>query len=479
MSRACLFSPVQRSAICLLAIGTLTCGGIYFLTSQFQHVDMRRSDWFARMAGLSALAATVAALHMQLLAVRARRAHGTIMQINDELRQANALLLTEINAHKQLEQALHSSEERARQLSDLSSDWYWEMDEHFQYAIFSSDMRSGGPPPRFLPIDSGASDWKAHRAMLEARQPFKNFEFKTRYKTLINGVPVEWISASGKPILDADGRFKGYWGTGRNISVRKRAEEALRLSKSEIRKLATHLELVREDERKRIAREIHDDLGQNLMALRLDISMLAENANSTLCKQTIHSALQQIDATIKAVRAIINGLRPAVLDLGLHAAVEWQAREFERRSGIACELQIDHEEFLLDEVCVTALFRIVQESLTNIIRHAQASQVRIGLQRSDGVLFLQIADDGVGYVADCHQPGDGFGLVGIKERTHALGGSFSIASKPGEGMAIMLSIPIANLPQADAPWPESCQQASPKKRRPHLQHRAFSTIEGG
>jgi signal transduction histidine kinase len=457
MRQAIPFSLMQRSAIHLGALGTLASCGIYFLIRPRLHVDIHQGGLTTLMASFSVGAAVAVAL----ISERARRTHGRMKQANDELRLANTFLQNDNNAHQQLERALRLGEDRARELADLSSDWYWEMDEHFRYTIFSSGGRKDGPPPRFLPIDTAASDWRAHRAVLKAHHPFRNFEFKTRYKTLIGGVPVEWISASGKPIFDVDGRFKGYWGTGQNISGRKRAEEALRLSRSEICKLLAHLELVREDERKRIAREIHDDLGQNLMVLRLDISMLAEQADSALSMQKINSALQQIDATIKAVRVIINDLRPAVLDLGLHAAVDWQAKEFQRRTGIACELQIDHEEFTLDDKRVTALFRIVQESLTNIIRHAQASHVRISLQRSEGELRLQIADDGVGYVPDALRKGNRFGVIGIKERIHALGGTFSIASTPGKGMAIMLSIPIADRRYPNAARPESCPSESP------------------
>lgn len=222
----------------------------------------------------------------------------------------------------------------------------------------------------------------------------------------------------------------------RDINGRKQMEEALRDSRSQLRKLANHQESVKEDERKRIARDIHDELGQNLMALRIDVSMMA-NALAPVSQQWLETALQQIDATIKAVRTIINDLRPAVLDLGLQAALDWQVNEFKRRSGIACELQIEHDEFTLNDKHATALFRIVQEALTNILKHAKASEVQIRIQRIDDRLFVKIADDGIG----CARKGRGFGLVGMEERLYALGGAFSIESNPGKGTSIMLSIP--------------------------------------
>ncbi|MBC7858979.1 MAG: sensor histidine kinase, partial [Burkholderiaceae bacterium] len=219
-------------------------------------------------------------------------------------------------------------------------------------------------------------------------------------------------------------------------------EEALRQSRAELRKWAAHQERVKEEERKRIARDIHDDLGQNLMALRLDVSRLMDGG----AKQPIGSwgaaALTQIDQTMKAVRAIINDLRPAVLDLGLHAALEWQAKQFARRSGTSCEVYIDHEEFALSDELATALFRIVQESLSNIMRHAKASHTQIEMRRLDGCLALRIADDGVGLPADYNRDANSFGLIGIEERVRAFGGQFRLSSAPGQGMAIEFSIPL-------------------------------------
>jgi signal transduction histidine kinase len=401
---------------------------------------------FALLMGL--LTTCVATAYLQSSALRSQRIQQLVAQRTDELRHVNELLIDDISARKQVEQALVISEQRSRELADLSSDWFWEQDEEFRYTVYTAgSMGKGSAPPGTilgatrwdLPVDPDASDWAAHRAMLEAHRPFKNFEFKT----VVDGGAIQWFSASGKPLFDARGRFTGYRGTGRNISIRKAAEAALRESRTQLRMLADHQDRVKEDERKRIARDIHDDLGQNLMVLRLDVSMIAAHPESVaVTKERCGAALKQIDTTIKAVRAIMNDLRPAVLDLGLHAALDWQAKEFERRTGIACELHIDHEEFALDEKRATALFRIVQESLTNIIRHAQASQVQIEMLRADGMLSVKITDNGIGVFPDCRRKANAFGLAGIEERIHALGGTFSKASHPGQGMAITVSIPI-------------------------------------
>ena len=253
-----------------------------------------------------------------------------------------------------------------------------------------------------------------------------------------------------QPMLDADASVSGIFVGGLDVTERKLAQDALALSRSTVRQLAEHQEMVMENERKRIARDIHDELGQNLMALRIDMSMLAaQGAAKPVARERLAAAVKQIDATIKSVRAIINDLRPPVLDLGLHAAIEWQAQQFERRSGIACELHIDHEEFDLDDKRATALFRIVQESLANILRHAQASAVRIDLQRNGLELCMKIADNGIGMSAERSRNAKAFGLVGIEERVHVLGGTFLASSDPGRGMTVAVCIPIPD--QAPAP----------------------------
>jgi signal transduction histidine kinase len=334
----------------------------------------------------------------------------------------------------------------ARELTALSSDSSWEQDEHFRFTGVADGGSGKGVSPLIigatrwqLPVDPDASDWKAHRAALEAHQPFRNFE----YKLLLDDRPAQWISSSGKPIFDADGNFKGYRGTSRNITERKQVEEVLRRSRLQLRQLANYQEQVKEDERKRIARDIHDELGQNLLALRLDLVRMSNHPDlDAATKERITAALQQIDATIKSVRAIMNDLRPSVLNLGLHAAVEWQAKEFERASGIACELHIDHEEFAIDDQRATAMFRSLQESLNIIIEQAQAKQVWIDLQRRDGQLCIRIADDGISDHPNSRRKKDAIGLVGIEERMRAQGGTFAMTSEPEHGMTITLSVPV-------------------------------------
>jgi PAS domain S-box-containing protein len=231
------------------------------------------------------------------------------------------------------------------------------------------------------------------------------------------------------------------------IEERKRAEEALRQSREQLRQLTIHQESVKEGERKRIAREIHDDLGQNLLALRIDVSML--HARTALSHPSLHkrasSTLQVIDACMKSVRGIINNLRPSTLDIGLQAAIEWQVKEFERRFGIQCNLSFDTEnfDFNLEENVATGLFRILQESLTNVSRHANASQVNIKLMREKNKLYMQVIDNGVGIRPGCRRKANSFGLIGIQERISQMNGDMTIKNVRQEtGTILTIAIPL-------------------------------------
>jgi signal transduction histidine kinase len=233
-----------------------------------------------------------------------------------------------------------------------------------------------------------------------------------------------------------------------------RASEAkLQWSNENLRRLAAHANNIREDERKRIAREIHDDLGQNLLALRIEADMLSLRTSERQPRlhQRALATLRQIDATIKSVRQIINDLRPNVLDLGLNAAVDWQVNDFRRRSGIECELIETNGEIEVSDQCATALFRILQESLSNIARHAGASRARVELSVEGGWISMSVRDNGVGVKQNGrHKPGS-FGLVGIEERMNILNGVFRIVSSPGAGTTIHVSVPLSADPAVSAP----------------------------
>lgn len=218
----------------------------------------------------------------------------------------------------------------------------------------------------------------------------------------------------------------------------------LQASHQKLRRLAAHADQIKEEERKRIAREIHDELGQNLLALRIDTDMLATRTarSHPRLHARARSTLEQIDATIRSVRQMINDLRPTVLDLGVNAAVEWQAAQFRLRTGIACEVSESHDDIALSDQCATALFRILQESLSNISQHARASGVHIKLDKSRDTVSMTVSDNGVGAAIEGRNRPGSFGLVGIEERIKLLGGTFHIDSSPGAGMRVHVSVPL-------------------------------------
>jgi signal transduction histidine kinase len=229
----------------------------------------------------------------------------------------------------------------------------------------------------------------------------------------------------------------------------RESQTKLQLSHQKLRRLADHAYQIKEMERKRIAREIHDDLGQSLLALRIEAELLAgrtKGTHSHLHKRA-RATLLQIDTTIKSVRQIINDLRPTVLDLGLSAAVDWQVNQFQRRTGIQCEIQDDHGEIALPDHCATAFFRILQESLTNIVRHANATRVRVELRLHGGWLSLTVRDNGCGLPPGGRNKYGSFGLVGIEERIVILGGTCAVFSEPGGGTTVMVSAPVVGGPE--------------------------------
>jgi signal transduction histidine kinase len=220
------------------------------------------------------------------------------------------------------------------------------------------------------------------------------------------------------------------------------AERALAETHKILCRLVEQQEGVRDTERRRIARDIHDDLGQNLMALKIDLTMMQQStrANPPL-RARIEQMIRNLDLAIRSLRGIINDLRPLALDAGLRDAMEWQLSEFTRLNGIPHHFAADPAAFDTDKTFDAMLFRILQESLSNVARHARATQVRVELTRSNGQLSLMIHDNGIGI--NCEQAGHGCGLERIRDRVAALGGAFTIASQPGGGCRLSLCIPLA------------------------------------
>jgi PAS domain S-box-containing protein len=231
----------------------------------------------------------------------------------------------------------------------------------------------------------------------------------------------------------------------RDVTERARADEALRKSQEELRELGAAAHSIREQEQRRVARELHDELGQALTALKMDVAWLGaqlrEGEDAVARKLGAMQAM--LDGTVAATRRISADLRPLMLDdLGLIPAAEWLVQNFSERSGIRCELEIGAPDLELQDPQASALYRILQESLTNVARHAKASQVEVRLDRTGGAVTLRVRDDGRGFSVNEARKGKSYGLLGLRERTYLLGGEVRIDSEPGKGTTIEVSVPL-------------------------------------
>jgi len=229
-------------------------------------------------------------------------------------------------------------------------------------------------------------------------------------------------------------------------SAHRRAEEQLRESHEQLRALSVYLQSVREEERTRIAREVHDELGQALTGCKLDLSWIAGRLprdQKELVEKT-RALSAHIDSTIQMVRRIATELRPGILDhLGLAAALEWQANEFQTRTGIQCDVHSSLNEPELSPDLNTTFFRIFQETLTNVIRHAGATRVAVELREQDGSVVLEVRDNGRGISRAEITNTKSMGLLGMRERAALLGGEFKIGRVArSEGTRVTVSIPL-------------------------------------
>jgi PAS domain S-box-containing protein len=253
-----------------------------------------------------------------------------------------------------------------------------------------------------------------------------------------------------------DWSLEPVWGAGRevtglvlslvDVTDRTRAVQELEQSREDLRRFSTRLEAALEDERKAIAYELHDELGQTLTALKIELAAMSNRLMSehSLLHQKTNSMADLVASTLERVRRISRELRPAILDnLGLEAAIDWQATEFQRYAGITCKFTSNMGECPLDPAASTALFRILQEALTNVARHAEAKRVKIELHRDAEFLTLKVVDDGKGIDESRVFKTDSLGLLGIRERATRLNGEVTIRALPRRGTSVCVRIPFS------------------------------------
>ncbi|MES2296800.1 MAG: ATP-binding protein [Pseudomonadota bacterium] len=272
---------------------------------------------------------------------------------------------------------------------------------------------------------------------------------------------VKWINLRATPRALAQPAGSVLWeGIMNNITEGKLEQVEVRQSRARLAELTAHIEQVKEQERTRIAREIHDDLGGNLTAIKMALAMLSRHlpAQPAVLSERAAYLDSLVDRTIDAVHRISLDLRPPMLDLGLVAALEWQVREFEKQAGLHCSFYANDKDIALSLDHATALFRIFQEALTNIAKHARASHVSVRLQRLRHHISLKITDNGAGIAPGDRQKPHSFGLRGMNERARALGGTMSLHGAPGGGTVVTIKI------KRDNPEPADNNEASERGR---------------
>jgi signal transduction histidine kinase len=306
-------------------------------------------------------------------------------------------------------------------------------------------------------------DDRSEHVRIDARNLPAGDEYKREFRCVWPDGSVHWLYGRAKFYHNEDGRAVRALGANIDISgfkeaeqQRDRAEQELIASREQLRQLAAHLESAREEERIRIAREIHDELGQILTVLKMDLEAVEARYRTSVGRplkditRRVTSMLKNLDFMIGTVRRISSELRPGILDhLGIAAAIEWQLQEFENRTGIRCCIIGLPDQLPLDAKQSTAVFRICQEMLTNVARHSEATSIKVEVRMETAWMTLHITDNGRGFDPSRLSDLEALGLLGMRERALLLGGSVEIESQPGRGTTVTLRTPIST------PDPES------------------------
>jgi PAS domain S-box-containing protein len=363
---------------------------------------------------------------------------------------------TDITDRKRAEDALRQSEERYRSIFENAVEGIFQttLDGKYvavnpalahMYGYDSSDdmIAAITDIASQLYVDPGRRD--EFIRLMQSQEEVTGFEALVYRK---DGSFI-WISENVRSRRDQAGVLVGYEGTVDNITERKLANERLRATLEEVRLLSGRLATVQEEERTRIARELHDELGVGLTCLKIDLSrlhtMVSERAGAGARKKAedkIRSMIEQIDTTIASVQRLVTELRPAVLDdLGLVAAIEWQCQDFQKRTGIPCTCVTSADDIAMERERATAIFRICQEALTNTVRHAKATAVTIKLESRSESLRLVVADNGVGIPDTKCSNRQSLGLLGMRERVALFGGEITIQGNPGKGTTVTACLP--------------------------------------
>lgn len=271
----------------------------------------------------------------------------------------------------------------------------------------------------------------------------EDLHFSREYLPFVDGKD-HLLEITKAKIYDYDGQLLGLIGLAADITERERMESGLKQTQLELRELADKVESWREEERKRIARKVHDELGQVLTAIRMDVTWLDMkfSADNPELQNKVQGMSALLDRAGSSVRNIIANLRPMALDVGLVPALDWLCKDFSERSQCCFVLQVSNDDLQLSEKSVVVLFRVVQELLTNTVRHSEAGKVCVALEQQGSILKLTVSDDGKGYEYEQQAAITSFGLIGVRERVLSLGGTVSITTAPRKGTTVHVVVPM-------------------------------------
>ncbi|MDQ1265187.1 MAG: Sensor histidine kinase, partial [Bacteroidota bacterium] len=362
-------------------------------------------------------------------------------------------LFTDVTERYQAENALKESEERYRSFVQNFRGIAFRRKLNFEPIFFHGSVEDI-TGYNVIEFSSGnlkwndiinKSDYVSLIEQYDKLSKLPGYEYNLEYRIVRSDTQIRWVQEHLQNISSDSGEFQFFQGTIYNITERREAEEALRRSREQLRNFALYVESAREEERKHIAFEVHDELGHLLTALKLDLSWLLNKRyiKQEVLVEKIQEMSKHIDTIIRKVRSISSQLRPSVLDhFGLIAAIEWQAAEFQKRTAIRCRLSVPSNEITVDERRSTVVFRIFQEILTNVTRHAQATRVDVTFEQQGQELMLRVADNGRGIAQEQVNSKKSFGLIGLHEKASFMGGRVTINGIIGFGTTITLYIPI-------------------------------------
>jgi len=370
--------------------------------------------------------------------------------INDTTINGILLNYHDISERKQSENEMRVTENLLKEAQRVAHIGHWELDPSIGTPVWSDEiyrifgLNPNESEPSFTKHETyiHPDDWLVLERAVE-KGSMDGSPFDLIFRIMRPSGETSWMHAIGTTLMSNTGEVIKLFGTAQDITEDKKKTEELVKSKAELQNLATYLQNVIEKERTLLAREIHDELGQVLTALKMDITWLGDKIKDRKLVEKSLQIMEDIDQAIITVQSISTQLRPGILDhLGLFSAIEWQVEEFRKRTGINCELIIENEDVKIDPDSSTAAFRILQEALTNIIRHAEAKKVIVRSDMVNKRLDLEVTDNGIGMDIKNKSMSSAYGLTGIRERVRALNGKVSIDSTPGEGTTIRASIPV-------------------------------------